>query len=368
MRRAKTDKGAIEQHGNGESDLLVDLTATLSLHSKRTERQHKRLERAKKKKENRGKIPTLLDLPYDLFMIVICHLRPSDIFNLARANKSLHQFVVQEEETITKAIVSWRYPILEKCFRVPVLIENVDPKIYPALQFEGRQEIMTIRKRSMWHIKEADPTLVCTCLTCVLRWNAMNMIVDFAYWQKNLDTGEPIPIIQRGKYPKWNTKLTTKHSSVIEKALRSPLWHARILEAHLKSTVGSITRHTNNKGNKRSRFRMTAEDVSSGTDAFLGRSGPPSMDFPFHRDNYYMLEAYFPNRSWNTEQERWMYMPASQHDTDLGYVERWDVFVRARHEQQKVASREGEELPPPPQESGKLLGDGVHNLKIGSTN
>ena len=67
---------------------------------------------------------------------------------------------------------------------------------------------------------------------------------------------------------------------------------------------------------------MTAEDENSGTDAFLERSGPPTLDFPYHRDNYYMLEAYLPNRSWNGEEKRWMYIPSNQHDKDLEFVAR----------------------------------------------
>lgn len=68
---------------------------------------------------------------------------------------------------------------------------------------------------------------------------------------------------------------------------------------------------------------MTEADATSGYDAFLGRSGPSSLDFPFHRDNYYMLEAYLPNRGWSDELQRWMYVPENQHDTDVEVVEKW---------------------------------------------
>jgi len=105
--------------------------------------------------------------------------------------------------------------------------------------------------------------------------------------------------------------------------LKDGLWYARILEEHLKSTVGSIRRHGNNSGNKRRRFRMEAEDIRSENDGFLKRSGPPSMDFPFHRDNFYMLEAYLPNRGWNSESREWRYMSKDQHNTDVGYVVAW---------------------------------------------
>lgn len=91
---------------------------------------------------------------------------------------------------------------------------------------------------------------------------------------------------------------------------------------------------------------MTNDDVAKGTDAFLERSGPPSLDFPFHRDNYYMLEAYLPNRGRNGEEMRWLYVPESQHDMDVQFVVRWmrrnAEEKRAREEKRK--EDEGEEF------------------------
>lgn len=68
---------------------------------------------------------------------------------------------------------------------------------------------------------------------------------------------------------------------------------------------------------------MTSEDAAREDDAFLARSGPPSTDFPWHRDNYYMLEAYLPNRGWNSEVGEWRYMSSAQHDTDVRFVTAW---------------------------------------------
>lgn len=68
---------------------------------------------------------------------------------------------------------------------------------------------------------------------------------------------------------------------------------------------------------------MTPENAAAETDEFLKRSGPPSLDFPFHRDNYYMLEAYLPNRGWNSEAGEWRYMPTTQHDRDVEFVKAW---------------------------------------------
>lgn len=65
---------------------------------------------------------------------------------------------------------------------------------------------------------------------------------------------------------------------------------------------------------------MTDEDADSGTDAFLSKPGPLSLEFPYHRDNYYLLEAYLPNRYWKKSEERWIYGTAINHERDIAYV------------------------------------------------
>ena len=260
--------------------------------------------------------------------------------------------------------MSWRYSCLAQCFRLPVLIRDMqqrreqyrdgdsriedsggdeDIDVVSILQSSERQDRLGIHKRPYSHVPPPDPAEVCTCLTCVLRWSALCLIVDFAHWQADLDRGEPLPFWARSEpVPEWNRRLLARNADVVRKALslrspRSPsspvgdvggLWHARLLEAHLDSTTRAHRRHAANKGNKRRRFRMTSEDVKAGTDAFLERSGPPTFDFPFHRDNYYMLEAYLPNRAWIAEREKWVYVPATQHDYDIQQVKRWAVDMR----------------------------------------
>lgn len=91
---------------------------------------------------------------------------------------------------------------------------------------------------------------------------------------------------------------------------------------------------------------METEDVKPGNDVFLERSGPPSVDFPWHRDNYYMLEAYLPNRGWKAEEERWMYMPESQHDRDVEFVMAWSKKKEVEAEvkmKEERAAKEREE-------------------------
>lgn len=323
----KTDDSDVEELG-----LLEDKTEALTLRSKRTERFKKK--QTKKAKKVRPEGPSLLSLPSELLLAIIGLLRPSDVFNLWRVNKPLNAFLSEAEAIIAKSIVGWRYVCLEKCYRTPVLLKNVDATFHHDLQSADRQELLTIHKKPYQHIQSPDPTEICTCLTCMLRWSALCFIVDFGHWQGNLDRGDPITLIPRGGFPEWNQKLVAANAATVRKALRSPLWHARLFEVQLDSTVRAIRRHAANKGNKRRRFRMTKEDADSGTDLFLERSGPPSFDFPFHRDNYYMLEAYMPNRSWIAEHEKWFYLPAEQHDKDVEVVARWATWRRNKRDAQ----------------------------------
>jgi hypothetical protein len=309
---------------------LVDLTQALTLNSKKLERLRKKQQ--KKAANVHHATGSILDLPYELIIKILEQSWPSEIFRLSRTCKAFHSFIQDEQHTIAKKIIQRRYIAIAKCFRLPILLSNLDPSIHPALQDEERQEIFIMRKKPYQHIKSPDPTVVCTCMTCLLRWNSLNLVVDFNYWQDNLDKGEPIPMIARGKHPDWNTLLTNDNASYVVKALERPLWHARLLERHLDSMVRSIARQRANKGNKRGRFRMSEEDEASGTDLFLERSGPPTMELPFHRDQYYLLETYMPNRGWNREKQLWMYMPADQHERDVALavrVAQWRTHTKA---------------------------------------
>lgn len=296
----------------------VQLDGSIVHHSRRTERLRKKL----LKKQNRPLpvLSSILDLPYELLVEILSMVYPSDLVRLSRTNKSLRGFIAQEESTLARKIIAWRYPCLEKCYRLPVSLEEVEPRYRAALQDPARLGFL---KRPFQHVMPLDPNVVCTCLTCQLRWNALCLAVDFAHFQGHLERGEPMPIIERGRNPAWNQKLVRANAEVVSRAMREPIWYACILEAHLDSTVRAIKRNSENKGNRRRRFRMTREDETAGTDLFLERSGPPTVDFPFHRDNYYLLEAYLPNRGWNGDEGRWMYMDARQHDADVGRLYVW---------------------------------------------
>lgn len=309
---------------------------TLKVFSKKSERQRKK---QLKRGEKRETSLNILDLPFDVLIQIVCYLRPSSVFRLSRTCQPLRFFLLEEHAgLVARSIIQWRYSCLEKCIRLPVLVANVDDVYRDVLQDQERLKGHDIRPRPYYqHVKPPDPDLVCTCLTCMLRWNVLGLVVDFAHWNDKLDANEPLPMIPRGRQPEWNTKLLESHATVISKALfpsaggeASQLWYAVILEAHMDSTVRAIRRHSANKFNKRKRFLMTPQDVASGTDEFLQRKGPPSLDFPFHRDNYYMLEAYLPNRSWFSDDSRWGYMPAEQHDKDIEQLRKWVSWRRSR--------------------------------------
>ncbi|KAI0968321.1 hypothetical protein F4678DRAFT_442708 [Xylaria arbuscula] len=327
----------IDVEEDEELGVLEDKTEALTLRSKRTERARRRQTKKGMKAKD---IPQnfLGQLPYELIFEILTFLRPSDLFHLQRTSKSFYGFVTRDESRIVRVLLGWRYPCLEKSFRLPVLLADIDPAVQHFLQIPERQEILTIHKKPYQHIRPPEPTEVCTCLTCTMRWSALSIIVDFAHWQDHLDKGEPIPMIPRGKFPEWNQAVISAHASIVRKALYSPLWYARLLEVHLGSTTRSIRRHVANKGNKRRRFRMTEDDVNSGIDEFLTRSGPPSLDFPYHRDNYYLLETFVPNRSWSQDLFRWLYVPAEQHDRDIEFVVMW-VERRRRAELEQQAGR-----------------------------
>ena len=341
MRQAKRQLKRREQGADDdEEDELVDTTAILTLHSRRTERwlrQQGRRDKSAKRLSASSTSLSLLDLPYELIFAIVSHLRPGDVLRLSLVCRSVYRVLRKDDggAAAAQSIIALRYPTLHKCLRLPILMRNVESSSHADLRSGLRQDMLAIHRKPYQHVQPPDPALVCTCLTCLLRWNSLCLAVDFSHWQDSLDRGDPIPTVPRGQQPAWNTELVTANAAIVTAALDDPLQYARILEVHLTSTLRSIRRHAQNKGNRRRRFRMTPGDEGAGTDAFLERSGPPTLDFPFHRDNYYMLEAYLPNRSWNGDQERWMYVPAEQHEMDVDFVLRGAQRRRAREQESK---------------------------------
>ncbi|KAK0642907.1 hypothetical protein B0T16DRAFT_332559 [Cercophora newfieldiana] len=325
-----------------EDEPLIDLTQALTLNSKRTERL---------RRKHQKKMPPKLtdarqfqDLPYEIIMEILCILRPRDLFALCGVNRGFRDLILGEEARICDNIIAYRYPILARCLQRPVLMESMDQVVRQALQSPLRPETQTMYSKPFQHVQPPDNTLVCTCMTCVLRWNSLCLALDFANWQDHLDAGKPLPIIPRGTQPQWNKDLLARNATMVVESLKSPLRYIRILEMHLLAIIRSVRRHGQNKGNQRRRFQMTEEEGRMEIDAFLSRNGPPTVDFPFQRDNYYMLEAYLPNRSWIAERDEWVYLPANQHDKDVEIAMKWEAWYQKRRAEQKALEVAQEEL------------------------
>ena len=305
---------------------LVDKTSSLSLHSKKTDRLQKRQQKKVLKAASKPADLSLLDLPNEIVNEIISYLAVSDVFRLSRTSRDLEGLVQVREKSIAKDIITRRYSILQKCFPLPILFKDVPEDYHQGLLSEKRQELLNIHRKSYHqHIEMVDPYNVCTCMTCVFAWNNLCLIVDLHHWQKNLMNREPIPMIPRGSNPQWNQDLLRANADIVRLAMKRPLYYAAILEKHLATITGTILRFGKWKKKgasaKPRTYHMTDWDVESGTDAFLSRSGPPSYDFPFHRDNYYSIEAYLPNRKFGDDGQ-WHYYPAppSQHERDLEWV------------------------------------------------
>ncbi|ORY00974.1 hypothetical protein BCR34DRAFT_494263 [Clohesyomyces aquaticus] len=309
-------------HGGEESENepLVDRTAALSLRSKRTERLRRKQATREKKQRARA---SLSNLPTELILEVLKSLKPSHVFNFALVNNRFYSIVRANSRVIGDEMIRRRYTLLAQCFPVPNLLSQVDPLIQPLLLDPPRQKNLVLHTRPYQHISPPDPNLICTCLTCILTWNNLCLVLDFAHWQKYLDAGEPIWMVPRGVLAVWNQDLIDRNARIVRKAFEDSLWHAHILEKHLESTVRSIRRHQANKGNKRKHVEMQEEDAASGTDKFLSGEGPTSLEFPHNRDLYYMLEAYLPNRWWRKAEKKWVYTIAGQHERDLELVVRF---------------------------------------------
>jgi hypothetical protein len=319
---------------------LEDRTAVLELHSKRIERQQKK---KTKRDRKRDAVVNLAKLPTELLLECLKLLQPGDVLNFGIVNRRFRSLVGANANVIGDSIIRQRYTLLVQCFPLPKLLASLDAHTQALLLEESRQRWLGLHSKPYQHVQPPNPHIVCTCLTCLMTWNNLGVALDFAHWQKNLDMYEPIPIIPRGQNPAWNQQLVRHNASIATAALSNSLWHARILEVHLDSTIRSIRRQAKNKGNKRKHVDMTEEDVALGTDAFLAKPGPPALEFPYHRDNYYMLyalslsticicmltlvsEAYLPNRFWKKQQERWLYIYAGQHEKDLEFLTRPPIY------------------------------------------
>ncbi|GIZ38189.1 hypothetical protein CKM354_000161200 [Cercospora kikuchii] len=318
-RAAVSKKGAVVD----EDEPLIDTTEQLALKSKKTDRAKKKQERKLKKVSVTSETKSFLELPRELLDEVLSYLAPSDVIRLQQLNKATQAYIVDNEESIAKTIIARRYHVLSRSFQCPVPFEQLDARTQCSLLSSEWQDKSKLHRNSYYQIvRLLDPRKVCTCTTCMLAWNNLNIILDLAHFQKNLNEREPIPLVPRGTSPKWHTELQERNAAMVMRAMYSPLCYALILQVHLETIVGTLTR-TARVGKKAAHpkrlYHMSPEDVASGTDMFLERSGPPSTTIPYHRDMYYNLEAYVPNRAWSKEKQKWLYARAP-HDNDLRWI------------------------------------------------
>jgi hypothetical protein len=318
--------------GTSESELepLIDTTAKLALNSKKILRLQRRAEKKEaRRKAHSHDIQSFLDLPPELLLSVLGHLLPSDVCQLLTLNTSMRNFILDNESAITEEIVRRRCWVLRQCFPLPVALDLVPMSSQRTLLSQGWQDRLRIHKNPYQHIKPIDPTTVCTCMSCVLAWNNLCIILDLAHWQTNLEHREPIPNIPRGKTPQWNVDLLQRSANIVTRAMKSPLTYARILQTHLETTTRTIIRSGKwrKKGEKittpRPRlYHLTDAEALSGTDAYLDRSGPPSYQPIFMRDNYYSVEAFLPNRKWDKDEQVWKYYSKwpKPHENDLEWL------------------------------------------------
>ena len=157
-------------------------------------------------------------------------------------------------------------------------------------------------------------------------------------------------MIARGTSPDWNEKLLSRNVGIVRMAMQHKLMYAAILEKHLSTITTTILRSSRwkRKGDKKPKgprlYNMLDSDIRAGSDVFLENAGQPSHEFLFHRDNYYGVEAYLPNRKWSSEGQKWYYyaLPPVQHERDLEWV-RQSTIRQARLDSQVLDNSKGQE-------------------------
>jgi hypothetical protein len=319
-----------------DDEILIDTTQALPLRSKKTGRQKRKQDRRSLKEAVKLHLLSLLP---ELLLEILFALRPSDVITFQQLCKATQSFVHQHESYIARVQASYRYPNLSRCFPRPVFLSDVDAAYHPALLSDHRQKQLALHRKPYLHIPPHDPSVLCSCLTCVIAWNNLCLIVDLAYWTKTaIAVRQPIPMMPRGQNPDWNVSLTSHHAAVVTRALRSPLRYVHVLERHLETTIFSIRRYTSRDGTPL--YGLIEDDVRRGTDEFCARRGPPNYEFPLHRDAYYGLQTYLPNRGWKKGVGCWFYQPTDLHLSDLEMAKRMaDATTKKKVEEENGGTK-----------------------------
>jgi hypothetical protein len=332
---------------------LIDTTAKLTLRSKKTERLQRKSQRRSKKStlsdasspgSNDSKTTTILDLPPELLSQILLNLLPTDLLNLQLVSRSLRSFLTLHSASFTRTLLSTRYAHLSRSFWLPFPLsdETISPRAAHILRHPAYQEKLIIHKAPYTqHIPPPNPAEICSCVSCLLAWNNLCMILDYTFFARTrLHRREPLPVIGRGQRPEWNERLLDTHREVVRRVVlgrrygREGLMYAAVLQRYFEVVAVALTRKVKVKRSEDAKvetrpaltpwkaFGITDEEVRGGTDVFLGREGPASFEFPFSRDVYYSLDAYVPARKWSKGEGRWMYpAPGTVHANDVAWVE-----------------------------------------------
>lgn len=321
----------------------MDRTAALPKNSKKTRRLQK--QKTQRQMHHSPRISNFLELPAEILLDILGDLSPRDVLQLLQVDCSTRDFIHQYESSIAKDIIRRKYWVLSRCFPLPKPLHEVDEVSQAALSHPTREKMTDVHKKPYYHIQPPDNQYLCTCSSCLVAWNNLNVMLDLAHFQHHLNHREPIPILPRGTQPAWNVDLVTRHALIVERAITSQLTYAAILERHLNTIVETLLRHTRlpegklqplHRHNKLpsaaiskspladAPYDFRAElDGDARDDRFLERRGQESYEFPWQRDNYYSLLAYVPNRKWSTLEQKWMYYAMDAHSRDLEWVRKW---------------------------------------------
>lgn len=326
-----------------EDEPLIDRTAIIPKNSKKTRRLQK--QNQQRQANQSSHISNFLEFPAEIMLNVLGYLTPSDLLRLLQVSRATRDFICQHESSIARDVVTRRYWVLSRCFPLPKPLYEVDEALQAALTNPTREKMIEVHKKPYQHIRPPNSQHLCTCTSCLLAWNNLNVVLDLGHFQKHLSHREPIPVLPRGTQPEWNVSLIARHALIVERAMTNRLTYAAILERHLNTIVETLLRQTRLPKQKpqpvhrHSKFAAPASsrpthadtpygfekesDAESGDDRFLERWGKESYEFPWQRDNYYSLIAYVPNRKWNTSEQKWMYYAMDAHSRDLEWMRKW---------------------------------------------
>lgn len=326
-----------------EDEPLLDQTAALTKNSKKTRRLQK--QRRQHQGNQSLRVSNFMELPAEITLEILGHLTPSNVLRLLQVNRATRDFVYRHESSIAKDIIARRYWVLGRCFPLPKPLHEVDELSQAALSHPTREKMTEVHRKPYQHIRPSDSRRLCTCSSCLLAWNNLNVVLDLGHFQHHLNHREPLPILPRGTQPEWNASLVARHATIVERAMTNCLTYATILESHLNTTIETLLRqtrlqkqghqplHRHNKltalppskpAQPHAPYSFREElDAGAGDDQFLERQGKESYEFPWQRDNYYSLVAYVPNRKWSTLEHKWMYYAVDAHSRDLEWVRRW---------------------------------------------